>query len=184
MAKRRAVPKRRAKKVMSFHQVAGRKRSEPKADQLQKAVYSQEALEPENIKDPVKASDPTGNTAREDVFSLSPKTTKQFVEGTMEQYARAFSMFMPLAAPSLTRNAMQAIVRELLDYVAQQVRLNLQSMNALPTSHSPQNMLIAQNNFAKASSENIFEAASRISSIATHMAMEAGRLRRRGGQAA
>ena len=54
MAKRRAASKRRANKVMSFHQAARRKRSEPKADQLQKAVYSQEALEPANLKDPIQ----------------------------------------------------------------------------------------------------------------------------------
>ena len=103
----------------------------------------------------------------------------------MDQYTRAFSIFMPpLATPSLARNGMQAIMRELLNYVAQQVRLNLQSINALPTSRSPQDLLIVQSNLAKATSENIFEAASRISSIATHMATEAGRLRMRGGQAA
>ena len=183
MAKRRAAPNRRAKKVMSFHQAVGRKRSEPRADRPQKEVYSPEALETGKLKVPIE-KEPTANIARDDVFSLSTKTTKQFAEGAMEQYSRALGIFMPLAAPSLTRNAMQAIIRELLDYVAQQVRLNLQSMNALPTSFSPQNMLIVQSNLVKASSENIFEAASRISSVATHMAMEAGRLRMRGGRAA
>ena len=68
MAKRRAAPKRRAKKVMSFHQAAGRKRSEPKADQLQKAVYSQDALEPDNLKVPIEKHPSRRETPRQRMY--------------------------------------------------------------------------------------------------------------------
>ena len=198
MAKRRTASKRRAKKVskrrpnkvMSFHQAARRKRSEPqrdqppKGDRLQKAAYSAEVLKPDNLKEPTKASELPGNDPREDVSSLSMKMTKQFAEGTAKESTRAISIFIPpLANPLLTRNATVAITRELFGYVAQQVRLNLQSMNALPRSRSPQELLIVQGNFAKATSENIFEAASSIFRIASQMAAEVGRDRPRMGLA-
>ena len=192
-SKRRAkkVPKRRPNKVMSFHQAARRKRSapqrdqpEPKGDRLQKAAYNAEVLEPDNLKEPTKASELPGNDPREDVSSLSMKMTKQFAEGTAKESTRAISIFIPpLANPLLTRNATVAITRELFGYVAQQVRLNLQSMNALPRSRSPQELLIVQGNFAKATSENIFEAASSIFRIASQMAAEVGRDRPRMGLA-
>ena len=182
MAKRRAAPKRRAKKVISFHQAAGRKRSEPKADLLRKAVYSQEALEPGNLKVPLeKASEPTGNAAREDVWNLSTKMAKQFAEGAQDN-ARTFGIFMPpLATPSLMRNGMQAITRELLEFWAEQIHLNLQSVSALPTSRTPQDLLIVQSHLAKATLESMFQVTSRISSITIQIASEAGRLGIRGG---
>ena len=77
----------------------------------------------------------------------------------------------------------RAITRELLGYVAQQMRLNLQSINALPRSRSPQELLIVQGNFVKATSENILEAASSIFRIASQMAAEVGRERPRMGLA-
>ncbi len=174
MAKRRTALKRRqAKKVMRLHQAAPRKRSEPKADRLQQAVYSQEALEPEV---PIEREQPTGIAAGEDVWNLSTKMAAQFADGAQD-HARTFGIFMPpLATPSLMRNGMQAITWELLNFWAAQMHLNLQSVSAFPTSRTPQNLLIVQSNLARETMKSMFEVTSRISSITIQMASEAGRL--------
>jgi Phasin protein len=187
--KRRGTPKRRQAKIATFHQTAPpRKRSKRKAELPHKAGAGQEALQPGVFQATVeKASEATGNTLQEDVWSLGTKMANQFAEGAMEPYTRAFSIFMlplgkqqaevlsRLPGRALSPNGVQAITRELINHLAQQVHLNFQAVNALTTSRSPLDLLRAQSDLAKGTFESIVQTASRISLIATRMATEAGR---------
>lgn len=190
MAKRRVTPKRRQVKIATFHQPAPpRKRSQRKTGLPHKAGAGQEALQPGVFQATMeKASEPTGNTLQEDVWSLGSKMANQFAEGAMEQYTQAFRISMPSLgkqqAELLSRlpigrtpspNGVQAITRELVNHLAQQVHLNFQAMNALAASRSPLDLLRAQSDLAKGTFESIVQAASRMSLIATRMGTEAGR---------
>jgi len=179
MAKRRAQSKRRAKKVT--YQTAARKRSEPPADQLRKAVYSREALELPNA--PAEIASEQKEASTEDVFGLSTTMAKRFAEQAAEQNARTFSNFIPPLAPPGAKNAAPTILREVLDCVTQQVHLNLQFFSVLPTSRTPQSLLLLQTQFAKGTSENLFEATRRICSIASQISAETGRSLIRRGRA-
>jgi hypothetical protein len=182
---------------MKLDQVVPRKRSAKKSDQVQKATYSQEGLEAgSSAVPPKKISEPERNSARQDdLWSLSTEIANQFAERTMENYNRAFnialsppssqqreppSQMLPMAPPpSLMTNGVQAITREVLNQLTQQVHHNFEAMNAVARSRSPQDYVGLQIALVKGNYESMMQSAIRIGVIAFQMAVEnAGRINR------
>ena len=196
MPKPRTPSRRKARKSMSFNQTVPKKRSKKKADQLRKGAYSQEALESSTSgKPPDNRSGAEGDpeqvvTTREDLWSLSTAMASQFAGRTLENYARAFSVPLPLQTgqpvgrqamprgqlPSLTRNGVQAIGRELMSHFIEQGHRQFQAANALARSRSPQDFLKVQIDLAKGNFDSFLEAAGRIFVIGVQMGTEAVRL--------
>lgn len=197
MAKRRrAAPNRRkASKVVKLNQAVPRKRSEKKS-QFQKAAYSQKEMNPGSSDTQPNGSRP-GHTTGEDLWSLSAGMANQFAGNTLENYARAFSIFLPAAreqqvglpsqilpmaqSPSFMRNGAQAITRELLNHFIGQMDRNFEAVNALTRSRSPHDFFEIQTDLAKGNLDSMLEAASRILIVAMQMTTQAVRLKQLGG---
>jgi hypothetical protein len=131
MAKRRAAHKRRqTRKVVGFHQSTPRRRSEKKSNRRRHAAYTRRALEPGLAGPPsesVSASSETIGRALPN-YARILATSKPPVQG--QQVAPPYWMAMA-QPPSVIRNGMLTLTRELIHQLAQQVHHNLQAMNAL-----------------------------------------------------
>jgi Phasin protein len=187
MAKRRAAPKRQAKKTMNFNRAAPRKRGPRKIDNVRHVAYNAEALD-QGIAAAAsdKASERAQETRRDDLWTVSTRMANQLAQNTMDNYARAFSVSMPplasqLAAPSgmsvattssLIRNGVQAIVREFLKQFAQQAHYNMQAVNALARTRSPRDAFLVQGDLAKDNIDSLMQGTIRISAISLQMAIE------------
>jgi hypothetical protein len=131
------------------------------------ARYGQETLQPGVFQATTEKSlEPTGNTPQENLWTLSTKMGSQLAEGAIKQYGVVFGISMPPLAKQaelLSRlpiartpspNGVQAITRELVNHLAQQMHLNFQAMNALTASRSPLDLLRAQTDLAKGTSKD------------------------------
>lgn len=183
MAKRRAAPKRRqASKVMKLDQGMPTKRSE-KPNQPRKA-FRQKALSESvsSVRSIETSSRPEGQT--QDLWSMSTEMANQLAEKSLENFARTFGLLPPPAPrivpaahpPSLMRNGVLAVTRELLNQFTQQADHNFQAMNALTRSRSAHELFKVQTELAKGTFDSILQAAGRISVIAIKMTAEAGRI--------
>ena len=189
MAKRRARQKaRQTRKVVGFHQSTPRRRSEKKSHRVRHAAYSKAALEPRLVEPPSESVSANSDTTAREI--LSAKIVNQTIGRTPPNYARTLATpkpsvqgqleppsWMAMAQPpSVMRNGMLALMRELIHHFAQQVHHNLQAMNALVGCRSPQDFFRVQTDLALGTLENIVHSASRSSFVAIKMSTETARL--------
>jgi hypothetical protein len=176
MAKKRSPANRRKRStVVNFNQNAHRKRSHKRSKPRNKVAYSQDAAESSRA-----TSSP--QPPPEDLAGLAT----QFAS-SLEKYARTFGV--PVAqevadiprlhseqSRSLTRNAMHAINRELLDHFVEQTQRFFQAMSAFVRCRSPQDLIMVQTELAKANLNSALKALSSILNVIVQMTTESLRL--------
>jgi Phasin protein len=175
MAKRRAAHKRRQTRKGAGPQSTPRRRSEKKSNRVRHSAYSRRALEPglaEPPRESVSASSDIIGRALPN-YARTLATSKPPLKGQQAKLPYWTAMAQP---PSVVRNGMLALMRELIHHLAQQVHHNLQAMNALVGCRSPQDFFRVQTDLAFGTLENIVQSASRSSLATIQMSTETARL--------
>jgi len=187
MAKRAAPKRRQTRKVVGFHQSTPRRRAEKNSNRVRRSAHNRRAFEVGRVKTASESVSASSETNSQEL--LSTKIANETDGSALPNYARALASPKPflqgqpverrsfmVQSPSVVRNGMLALMRELTHHGAQQVHHNLQAMNALVGCRSPLDFFRVQTDLALGTLENIVRSASRSSLFAIQMSTEAARL--------